>query len=167
MSHTVFETDPSERSCGYCQFHGGFLRFTNIQNRRCIRKRCKWLILFTRHRDYEAFNLWEEDRVNRYRGDPLRFMELYGGLIALPKAKSESDEPTFEVPDYKEWKKDDKNKYLRNVRNGKATKPCNQRRRYKEKRSKRKERDDDEMAGVFEGQQGTRGARDRSGHDEV
>lgn len=138
----TFETEPNEKSCGYCQFHGGFLRKANIQARSCIHKHCRWLILFTEHPDYKTFGLWEEDRVQRYRGKPYRFLELYGDLIRKPEAKSERDEPGMNVS-YEEWKRDDYQAFRRKVKEGTARKVPNRKRRFREKRDKRREREEE------------------------
>ena len=144
MSHTTFETEPSENSCGYCQFHGGFLWKQNIKHRKCIYRRCRWLILFTKHPDYEGFGLWEEDHVQRYRGSPFKFLKLYGDLLGKPQARDEDDEPDFNV-EYADWKKDSYQAFRRRVRTGMARQSPNPRKRFREKRSRRKERDDAEI----------------------
>ena len=142
MARLTFETEPSERSCGYCQFHGGFLRKGNISNRHCIGKHCKWLILFTQHEDYGSFHLWEEDCYQRYRGSPFRFLELYGKLIAKPQAKDEDDEPPDGEYEVRDYKADAKQAWLRKVRNGTARKTKSRKQIYREKRNERKKRND-------------------------
>ena len=141
MSSTIFEREPSEKSCGYCQFHGGFVWAQNLRHRHCIARQCHWLILFTAHRDYGTFDIWYDDHFQLYHGDPMKFLEYFGPLIRLPEAKDEDDEPEERIEPQCDYMKDRAEAMKRRRKAGTRKKPPKSAaRKFREKKDERKEK---------------------------
>ena len=101
MSKVVFG-GCDEKSCAYCLYHKGHLRWANILHRECVGRDCKYLVLFTEHEDIKGnVDKRVRKRFQTYTGDPFDFTWRYAEIIAL-FPDGDKDEPEAD-----EWKQYD------------------------------------------------------------